>query len=371
MGVGLLLLLVLTLAVVKIETIRGNQIGVLETWSGGVINKPLLPKTYIFLPGFNKKVFPYDINQQVFVMNDKQDFAEGRALDSYLVQSAEGQDMRISLNVQWRRDPEKVIELHKTVRDAIEERLIRPEIMRVVKDEATRRSALEAYSGDGLVTLQRDISNRLTDLGTDLRARGIIVDNFVIEHIGLDPEYVKEIKQRQVAVQARLRNIEETKAAEAAAEKAKATAQADFEKSVVEAKRDKEVGILSAEKQAQQEVLAATAAAKKVELAAEAEKNRNVAIAEGEKEAGFMRAEAIKAVGAAEAEATKLKLLAYSAEGAEAFVRIQVSDNMARAFENIKGYLPENMNINLLTDQYIKGVSLLVNPTQTTETNAK
>lgn len=363
LGVFLLVSFIGLLLIVKIHTVGGNQIGVLETWSQGVVEQPLQPKTYFWIPGFNKRAYNYAISQQVYVMNDRDDgteFGEGRKGDSYLVQSAEGQDMKISSSTQWRRDPSMIIELHKTVKDNVEERILRPELMRVIKDEATTRSALQAYSGEGLVELQRDILAKLRDPESELRKRGIIVDNFVIENIGLDPKYREQITARQVAVQSRLRAIEETRAAEAEADKAKAVAQADFERSVVEARRDKEVGVLSAQKLAEQRVLAAQASAKEVELASEAEKNRNVLIAEGEKLAGVLRAEAILALGTAEAEATALKLNAYSSTGSEAFVKIEVAKSMAEAFQNIKGYLPESMSVNLLTEQYTKGVSLLV-----------
>jgi regulator of protease activity HflC (stomatin/prohibitin superfamily) len=361
----LIIALVGSIVTIKIGTVEGNEIGVLETWSKGVVEEPLPPKTYIWIPGFNKRLFTYEISQQVYVMNDQDsgdEFGEGRRSDSYRVQSEEGQDMDISLAVQWRRDPLKIVELHKTVKDNVEERILRPEVQRIVKDEATTRTALEAYSGAGLVELQQAIQNRLQDTEGELYKRGILIDNFVIQHIGLDPSYVGEIKQKQVAVQERLKAIEQTKAAEANAEKAKAEAQADYEREIVGANRDKDKGILEAEKEAEQRILDATAKAKEVELAAEAQKNQNILVAEGEKEAGLLRAEAIIAIGEAEAQATKMKLQAYNTEGADAFVKIEVSKNMTGAFENIKGYLPSDMNVTLLSQQYTDGVNLLVSP---------
>lgn len=346
---------------VKIKHISGNELGVRETWTEGVDSEPLPPKTHIFFPGFTNTVYVYDMGMQVYVMNDnngKEEIAEGRKSDAYVVQSADQQDMRISLRVQWARRADKVVALHKIARDLVEERIIRPRLLNIVKNQATVRTALDAYSGAGLVKLQQDI---LKDLQADAELNQYIrIDSFVIEHIGLDKKYTNEIVERQVAVQERLKNIEKTKAAEAAAEKAKAEAQADYEKTLVEARRDKEKGILDAEKTAQQQVLSAEAAAKQVALAAEAEKNRNVLLAIGEKEAALNRSEAILALGKAEAEAKKLQLLAYSGDGAELFGRIEVSKNMSEAFKNIKGYLPEKMTVNLLAEQYDKGVSLLV-----------
>lgn len=338
----------------KVITVEGNTVGVKETWMGGVDPEPLMPKTYFFFPGFMTKVFKYDASSQVFIMNDisgdVERIAQGREKDSYLVQSKEGQDMHVSMNVRWRIDTSKIVEIHKTVREHFEEKLIRPVLLRVVKDMSTLRTAVEAYSGEGLVKLQSDIEKHITDPNGELRHRGIIVENFVIEGIGLDPQYIGEIKSRQVATQRELRAKAEELAALAEAKKAKADAQANYEKTVVEAERDKQVGILLAEKEAQQQVLAAEASKKRVVLAAE-----------GEKDSSVLKAQAVKAMGEADAEAKKLKLAAYSVPGADAFVKIEVSQNMAEAFKNISGYLPENMKINLLSESFTKAVSDLVN----------
>jgi len=377
-GVIILVLLAVSMMLVDIVTVEGNEVGVMETWGEGVVPQWLPPKTYVLIPGFMKRIFKYDVSSQVFVMNDVTgdvEFARGRERDSYLVQSREGQDMRISLNVRWRLDEAKIVDLHMTVRGLFEEKLLRPAIMRVVKDEATTRTAIEAYSGDGLVQLQTDIFNALSSPSSELRQRGILIENFVLETIGLDREYVGEIKSRQVAIQRELRAREETKAALAEAERAKAEAQAAFEKAVVDAKRDKEVGILEFQKKAEQEVLSAEAQKKKtvldaeasaarVELAAGAEKTRLVLLAEGEKEAAMLNAQAIEAIGKAEAEATRLKLSAYSAQGADAFIRVEVARHMSEAFKNISGYLPQDMKVNLLSESFLKAVGMVADPQQ-------
>lgn len=348
-------LLIVGLLLVQIKTVNGDEVAVKETWDAGVLNEVFPPKTYFLFPGFSQKMYPYKISQQVYVMNDDpNDANDGRAKDSYLVQSREGQDMRLSLAVQWRRDPSKVVQLHKTVgsiENGIEEKILRPVLMKVVKDEATSMLALDAYSGEGLVKLQNNILTKLRDANGELYQRGIIVDNFVIQHNGLDPKYVEQIKEKQVAVQERLKNDEQTRAAEAAAKKAKAVAQAGYETAVVLAEQNKQVGILEAERNAQQQV-----------LAAEAEKKKLVLWAEGEAESGKLRGQGILAVGQSEAEIIKIKMLAYSGIGAENYVKMEVAKSMAEAYKGIKGYLPSDMNINLLSENYAKGVSLLVNP---------
>lgn len=353
-GVVILFCLVVIAASFDVQRISGNEIGVRETWSG-VDAKPLASGVY-FRNRWTTSIFPYDMSNKVFVMNDKNGPEEkgvGRASDAYLVQSADQQDMHINLNVRWRVDPDKTIAIHTKYRayrsrdqeDIIEERLIRPEVMRIVKNHATKKKAMEAYSGDGLVSLQKDIEAELSDPVGEIRKQGVIVDNFVIEKIVLDPNYTAEIKARQIAQQKKLRADEETKAADADALKAKSVAQADLNKAVVEAERDKQVAILRASQEAQAQVLAAEAAAKKVVLAAQAEKD-----------AAENRAAAILAEGRAQAEAQKLKFTAYSAVGADVFAQIEISKSMGTAFQNFNGFFPPNMTMTTVSKDFLDAV---------------
>jgi regulator of protease activity HflC (stomatin/prohibitin superfamily) len=267
--------------------------------------------------------------------------------------------MHISLNVQWRIDPTKVIEIHKTVRHDIEEKMLRPVVMRVVKDQATRRTAVDAYSGSGLVKLQNDIYVDLTNQSGELRQRGIIVENFVIEGIRLEPKYIGEITERQVATQRKLKADEQTKAAQAEALRAEAEAQADLKKRVVEAERDKQVGILNAEKEAQQRILSAEASKKQVILDAEAHQQKLVLEATGMRDAKLLEAQGILAIGQSEAEAQKLKLTAYAVPGSEIFARIEVARWFATGHQNVKGYLPSDMNIYTLGNNFSHAIENL------------
>lgn len=334
--------------VVEVHTVHGHEMAVLETWGGGVQDEAFPPKTYIRVPGFMYTFYNYDMSSRVYVMNDlpsTEEFAQGREKDSYGVQSKEGQDMQISMNVRWRLDPDKLVHLHKTVSKDFEEKILRPALLRTVKDEATVMEAISAYSGQGLVLLQSSIEAALRDPNGSVRSSGIIVDQFVIERIQLDDEYIGQIKARQVAIQAELRAQQEEQAALAEAQKAKAEAQADYETQIVAAKRDKQKGILAAERTARERV-----------LAAEAEKQERVLRSEGERLAGENRAAAIVAIGEAEAHAQKVRLQAYAVDGADNFVRIEIAKSMADAFQNIDGYLPSDMNITLLSTSFMNSL---------------
>lgn len=363
-GISIIATLVILLFFFKIVTIEGNQLGVMESWKDGVRNEILLPKTYVLSWGFTKEIYKYDAASRIFVMNDgtssTEKVAEGREQDAYLVQSQEGQDMKISLNLRWRINPEKLVHIHKTVRQDIEEKLIRPEIMRVVKDKATQKKAIEAYSGDGLVKLQLEIQNALSGKdnsgSNELLERGIVVENFVIENIVLEPKYIEEIKQKQIATQRTLRAAEEQKAAEAEALVAKAKAQADYNKMVVEAERDAKVMVTKAQAENEKVIIAAKAAAEQVTIAAEAEKQKMVLEGEGKKLSMVSIADGTLAQGKADAVSKELLLTAYNKAGTNAFIQIEIAKAVSEGFKNIQGYLPEKINITTLSRNFVDAV---------------
>lgn len=343
----ILVAIVVALCSVKWETVKGNELGIKETFSGGVENTVLMPKTYSMWRGF-ADIIQYDASSQVY------------ELDDYKVQSAEGQDLIFKINLRWRIDPERLVAIHTKVRDKIDKKLIEPSVMRIVKDEATRLPATAAYSGTNLVTLQSTIQADLINPQGELRSRGVIVELFVIKHIDLDPKYIEEIKQKQIATQRQLRAVEEQKAADAEALVAKAKAQSDLNKVVVEAQRDKETTVLKA--QAEQE---------KAILAAKGEQQKSILEAEGKMQAAISEAKGILALGEAKANAQKLQLMAYAVPGAEAFVRTEIAKSLAEGTRNIQGYLPEGMTVNLLADNFMKAVETILRPAGTSQKTAE
>lgn len=363
----------------SVETIRGNEMGVMEDWKLGVMPQALPTKMY-FINRYTQSIYHYDMSSQIFVMNDMThgEKGKGRDKDAYLVQSSDRQDMHVNLNVRWRIDPTRLVSLHTTYHaymgtreeDILEEKLIRPAIMFIVKNHVTKMKAMDAYSGDGLVALQAGIEKELANPEGDLRHQGIIVDNFVIEKIGLDPNYTLEIKASQIAQQKKIRADEETKAADAEALKAKAVAQSDLNRAVVEAERDKQVAILKAQQLAAAQVEAAKASKEQTVLAAEASAQQVKLAANAEKEAAEARASAIKALGEANAAAKKLEFSSYSAPGAEIYAQIQIAQSMGNSFSGIQGYLPQGMNINLLSDNFLSAVRSVMSPTNRTTTTS-
>lgn len=371
LGIAGIVGLIVIFTMVKFQTVKGNEYGILETWGGGVINEVYQPKTHVLFPGFMKKMFIYDGASQVFVMNDKpmsqEKTAVGRDSDAYLVQSQEGQDMKISLNLRWRIDPKQLVSIHKTVRLDIEDKIIRPVVMRVVKDKATKMKAIDAYSGEGLVKLQADIQDALSGKDSketdELAERGVIVENFVIEHIELDPKYIEEIKGKQIATQKQLRAVEEQKAAEAEALVAKAKAQADYNTKLVAQQLLATNMVIQAQADNERVIIAAKAQQQQLQIEAEGQKQKLTLEAEGKQAAMEATAKGTLAMGQAEAKAKELMLNAYMAAGTNAYVQVEVAKALAEGTKGIQGYLPNNFNPTIISGNFTDAIQQILKVT--------
>lgn len=362
-----------------VVTIHGNEVGVRETWGDGVNPNPLLPKTY-WLNRWTNDVYTYDVGGQVFVMNDKtnseEPVATGRRFDSLVVNSSDNQKVTYTLTFTWHRDPAHIVAQHIHYRDDIEERLIRPAIIKSMQAHATLLNAIDQYSGTQLNTLRSQVFADLTDPKGAFVVDGIVGDNFVLDRPTLTKEYEEQIDARQLAIITQSRANEQKLANDALALAASAEAQAEANRQIVAAQAAKSVAILQQQAIAQQSITQAnadaanavtrqTAESQKIVLAAQAEADRQIAVSAATKQAEINRAVGIEAVGRAQAAANQLLLSSYAVKGGDLYTRIQVARSLGDAFSGVKGYLPQGMSMNLVAENYDKAVSLLMNSQQT------
>jgi hypothetical protein len=64
-------------------------------------------------------------------------------------------------------------------------------------------------------------------------------------------------------------------------------------------------------------------------------------------------------MGKAEATSRELMLQAFNVKGADGWVKVEVSKNLSTAFGGIKGYIPQGMNLTVLSDSYLKAVDVM------------
>lgn len=272
--------------------VDGKERVVVKDWNTGVLKETLGPGTKFYMP-ITTDHYKYNIGVSKLIMGQQALYGEEKAdYPAYTITtggSGKEQPATFSVTLQYRLDPNKLVHLHNSAEHNYEELIIKPALTRIISDHATVKAVLSFYSGQGRVDLQNGIEDAITNEPA-LNTVGILVDNFVIDRIELDENYVEEIRGRQLAFQKKLRAIEEAKAAEEVAKKEEALAEADKLKRIVQAEATKQERVKAAEAKAAEVELAATADAIKVKKAAEASRFQKEQDAKGALALGLAQA---------------------------------------------------------------------------------
>lgn len=334
---------ILSFAIFGIAHIEGHEFAVKETW-GGVSPEVVTPGRYVYFRPTTDFIH-YDSRTYTFVMNNKTtkegEIANGREQDRYEIEiGKDSQKIWISLQLRWRYNIAKFMEIHKYIRnepEIAEERIIRGNLMRVVKDCATQKEPMAIYSGKGLVALQLEIE-RILKTHPEFVDKGILIDGFVIEKIDLDPKFEQQIAAKQLAEQRTLRMKKETIANTEEALSEEAKAMIAYKRDIVTAEKNKQVGILEKEREKQARI-----------LNAEAEKQEQILSAEGKKIGDLEKAAGVLKLGLAQAEVDLAKSAAlYGGESGKRRADVEIAKARVDMFTNMKAVVPEKLALTLL-----------------------
>lgn len=231
------------------NNIAGHEAGILETCSG-VSKEVLQPGTHFYQP-FCREVYVYHVGTQLFTMKgDGKPLMEGQTLAGdepcLKVKIKGGQEACLDIRTEYEIDRRQLADLHKAVKDQYEQVIIRPAVIRVTKNRATVMTADAIYADETQVALERHVEEELLK-DDDLKRAGIIIHSFIIEAVHLDPKYESEVKEKAVAQQTRLKEIELAAAAQETAKRTAAQAQAQVETARAEADAAKIKTVLAAE----------------------------------------------------------------------------------------------------------------------------
>lgn len=265
-----------------IVSLEGNEVGVVQNWKG-IEDQVMYPGTHVY-NNFYRDVFKYNVGTQKITFDEKASNPESEYPRIVLdVGENGGQKAYIAMSVNYHLAPEKAITLHKQgIGRTYESVVLKREIIDVVNEIARPRTALEIYSGKGFVEFKNAVEDSLKSNHV-LKDRGLEIENTIIYKVYLDPAYEAEIAAKQLAMQEKLKKVEQTAAAQEEAKRIFAMSQAEVEKARQTAEAAKITEVTNAEAQA-----------RKVILAAEAERDSNLARASGELAVGKARAEVKK-----------------------------------------------------------------------------
>lgn len=364
-ALGVVAALLFFFLVINWTTIEGHERAVTQDWREGVSSELWGPGTHFYMP-LTTTVYTYDIGTNKFIMGNRttqkiettghgervvktvQLYGDNETIGFPPVTITTGgegkeQPATFSVTLQYHLDPVKLVALHNSVQDQYGELTIKPALTRIISDLATTRPVLAFYSGDGRVELQKEIEQSILE-NKALSDVGIAVETFVIDDIALDPQYVSEITGRQIATQAKLREVEEAGAAKARAERVESEALADKLKRIMEAEASKEEKIRAAEAQAAE-----------IRALAEADRFKKEQDAKG-----------LLAQGMAEAQVDQAKKVSKY-EGVAGARQAQVEIEVARTERlknfHVTGVLPEKTAMTLIGGD-INKVPAVINAAQ-------
>jgi hypothetical protein len=108
-----------------VVSVSGDEVCVVETWDG-ISPEIRTSGTHFLIPGWTQKPFIYNVGQKVYRMSDQGgDEEDGEHNGAYLVTSSDNQPMHISFRVNYSLDPNRIIDIHKTIRTVGEEPILR------------------------------------------------------------------------------------------------------------------------------------------------------------------------------------------------------------------------------------------------------
>lgn len=334
-----LVVLIMVFKFVGIQTIEGNERAVVQNWNDGVLEELWSPGT-TFYNGLTTTPYVYHIGAQRFVMGTGKDADIG---PFKVTTGGEGNEQPaiFSATLQYSLDTSKLVALHNKCNYLCEQSVIKNTLTRIISDQSTQLKVLDFYSGTGRKNLQ-DLIEKEISTHPALVNIGIVVENFVFDRIHLDEEYVGKIAARQLAHQDKLKNIQETAAAEEAAKKTEALAEADKLKRIVEAEAGKQERVKAAEANAQEVELAAKANAVKIKQKASAERYRKEQDAKG-----------LLAQGIAEARVAEAKRNSkYNGISGLRKAQVEIAKYRVGMFQNmaIKGVLDKDVALTIINN---------------------
>ena len=259
-GILLVVLAVIFPMFISWTKVEGNEVAVRQHLTQGIKDDIWTSGTHYYV-GFFWDIYKYDIGIQKITFDNQgenQDAEYPRI--AVEIGANGGQRAYIAISANYRLMSNKIVELHKQgIGKTYEGVLLKREIVDIVNEIARPYpSALDIYSGAGFVEFKGRVEKALKE-NIMLKNSGIDIENTIIYGVHLDPAYEAEIAGKQLALQQKLRKVEEVKAAEEEARRIFAMSQAQVEQARQDAESKKIRVVKEAEAQAAEVVLRATA----------------------------------------------------------------------------------------------------------------
>ncbi|MDX2271242.1 MAG: prohibitin family protein [Cyanobacteriota bacterium] len=194
LGGSLVLLLLLGVLQCLVVVPAGARVVVFNSLAG-LKPQPLGEGLHLLLPVIETPIY-YDVRTQTYTMASQR--SEGLVGDDALrVLSADGQQISLDVSVRFRLDPDQVAHLHQTIGQNYIDKVIRPEVRTVMRNELALHRAIAVFS-DEREQIQDNVEHQLAEIFAE---NDLILQNVLLRNVRFSEQFQTAIEQKQIAEQ--------------------------------------------------------------------------------------------------------------------------------------------------------------------------
>ncbi len=192
-GGALVLILLATLLQCLLVVPAGTRAVVFNSLTG-LKPQPLGEGLHLLLPLVETPIF-YDVRTQTYTMASQRSESQGD--EALKVLSADGQQITLDVSVRFRLDPDKVAHLHQTIGPAYVDKVIRPEVRTVMRNELALHRAIAVFSEER-EQIQENVERQLSSIFAE---SDLILQNVLLRNVRFSDQFQTAIEQKQIAEQ--------------------------------------------------------------------------------------------------------------------------------------------------------------------------
>lgn len=162
----------------------------------GLKPQPLGEGLHLLLPVVETPIL-YDVRTQTYTMASQRSESQSLGDDALKVLSADGQQITLDVSVRFRLDPAKVSHLHQTIGPSYVDKVIRPEVRTVMRNELALHRAIAVFSEER-EEIQENVEQQLSSIFAE---NDLILQNVLLRNVRFSDQFQTAIEQKQIAEQ--------------------------------------------------------------------------------------------------------------------------------------------------------------------------
>lgn len=192
---SLVLIVIATALQCFVVVSAGTRVVVFNSLSG-LKPDPLNEGLHLLLPVIETPI-AYDIRTQTYTMASQRSEGVIQGDDALKVLSADGQEIALDVSVRFRLNPEQVSHLHQTIGSTYLDKVVRPEVRTVMRNELALHRAIAVFS-DEREQIQDNVQDQLRQVFNE---NDLILQNVLLRNVRFSDQFQTAIEQKQIAEQ--------------------------------------------------------------------------------------------------------------------------------------------------------------------------